>query len=535
MKSIKSFFLLIFFSLIFCDFPKDESVILLNDTNFQNGLETFKYILVLVSANWCSFCTEMYPEYKKAAKILEKDNIGVAKVEGPENRKLFEKYNYSFFPLLTVFYNSNIIIPEVNNGRLTQDFVSLMRKLVFPLSKYINDEETANNFIESNEVTVVYFGKNSSDNKSNKKEKKTLNSNLINATYDLSNFNDKFITFLEVSYRFNNNFVFANIDKEELLKKYKAPKDSIAVFKYDKLIKILPEITNANDVYNFINLHGNKKFMYFNNVTAQDIFGNNKKIIFLFLIENEKKSEEIIKLFDEKLANKYIGEYQVVISYNKSNEEKSLSEYIGISESNSPKILIADCTNGIKKYLFTLEFNENNFDDFMIKIHSGKIERYYKSEEIPKEQNNKVIKVVGKSFKEQVLSVDKDVLIVFYSPNCNFSKKVRQTFSELAVNMTENNKIVIAEMDATKNDYFNISIVYFPTISIYPAKKKNSPVEYTGDRTVEDFHRFFEEEATYYVSYEEKRKMEKKKKLEERLKKEKEKKEKEQEKKISDL
>ena len=535
MKSIKSIYLLLFFSLIFCELPKDESVILLNDKNFQDGIEAFKYILVLVSANWCSFCTEMYPEYKKAAKILEKDNIGVAKVEGPENRMLFEKYNYSFFPLLTVFYNSNIIIPEVNNGRLTQDFVSLMRKLVFPLSKYINDEETANNFIESNEVTVVYFGKNSSDNKSNKKEKKTLNSNLINATYDLSNFNDKFITFLEVSNRFNNNFVFANIDKEELLKKYNAPKDSIAVFKYDKLIKILPEITNANDVYNFINLHGNKKFMYFNNVTAQDIFGNNKKIIFLFLNEKEKKSEEIIKLFDEKLANKYIGEYQVVISYNKSEEEKSLSEYIGIYESNEPKILVADCKDGIKKYLFNEKFNEENFYNFMNKINSGTMERYYKSEDIPKEQKNKVIKVVGKSFKEQVLSVDKDVLIVFYSPNCNFSKKVRETFSELAINMTENNKIVIAEMDATKNDYFNISIIYFPTISIYPAKKKDSPVEYTGDRTIEDFHRFFEEEASYYVSYEEKRKMEKKKKLEERMKKEKEKKEKEQEKKISDL
>ena len=263
MKSIKSIYFLIFFSLIFCELPKDESVILLNDKNFQDGIEAFKYILVLVSANWCSFCTEMYPEYKKAAKILEKDNIGVAKVEGPENRMLFEKYNYSFFPLLTVFYNSNIIIPEVNNGRLTQDFVSLMRKLVFPLSKYINDEETANNFIESNEVTVVYFGKNSSDNKSNKKEKKTLNSNLINATYDLSNFNDKFITFLEVSNRFNNNFVFANIDKEELLKKYNVPKNSIAVFKYDKLIKILPEITNANDVYNFI-LHGKKIYVFKN-------------------------------------------------------------------------------------------------------------------------------------------------------------------------------------------------------------------------------------------------------------------------------
>ena len=55
MKSIKSIYLLIFFSLIFCELPKDESIILLNDKNFQNGTEAFKYILVLDSANWCSF------------------------------------------------------------------------------------------------------------------------------------------------------------------------------------------------------------------------------------------------------------------------------------------------------------------------------------------------------------------------------------------------------------------------------------------------------------------------------------------------
>ena len=73
--------------------------------------------------------------------------------------------------------------------------------------------------IESNEVTVVYFSKNYSDNKSNKKEKKTLNSNLINVSYDLSNFNDKLITFLEVSYIFNNNFIFANIDIRIIKKK----------------------------------------------------------------------------------------------------------------------------------------------------------------------------------------------------------------------------------------------------------------------------------------------------------------------------
>ena len=54
--------------------------------------------------------------------------------------------------------------------------------------------------------------------------------------------------------------------------------------------------------------------------------------------------------------------------------------------------------------------------------------------------------------------------------------------------MTENNKIVIDKMVATKNDYFNINIIYFHIISIYPVKKEDSSVEYIGDRTIEDFH-----------------------------------------------
>ena len=55
------------------------------------------------SANWFTFCSEMYPYIKKQQKYQKKDNIGVAKVKGPENRMLFELYNYSFFPLLTFF------------------------------------------------------------------------------------------------------------------------------------------------------------------------------------------------------------------------------------------------------------------------------------------------------------------------------------------------------------------------------------------------------------------------------------------------
>ena len=71
--------------------------------NFQNGIEAFNNILVLISANQCSFVQKCILNIKKQQKYQKKDNIGVAKVKGPENRMLFELYNYSFFPLLTFF------------------------------------------------------------------------------------------------------------------------------------------------------------------------------------------------------------------------------------------------------------------------------------------------------------------------------------------------------------------------------------------------------------------------------------------------
>jgi protein disulfide-isomerase A1 len=39
----------------------------------------------------------------------------------------------------------------------------------------------------------------------------------------------------------------------------------------------------------------------------------------------------------------------------------------------------------------------------------------------------------------------------------------------------------------------------FPTIKLYPAGKKDAPVEYTGDRSVEDLIAFMKEKGTHGI------------------------------------
>jgi protein disulfide-isomerase A1 len=59
-------------------------------------------------------------------------------------------------------------------------------------------------------------------------------------------------------------------------------------------------------------------------------------------------------------------------------------------------------------------------------------------------------------------------------------------------------KVVIAKIDATANDVPD-SITGFPTIKLYPAGKKDEPVEYAGSRTVEDLVQFIKDNGKYEV------------------------------------
>jgi len=59
-------------------------------------------------------------------------------------------------------------------------------------------------------------------------------------------------------------------------------------------------------------------------------------------------------------------------------------------------------------------------------------------------------------------------------------------------------KVVIAKCDATANDIAD-DIRGFPTIKLYPAGKKDSPVEYSGDRSIESLIEFIKEKGTHGI------------------------------------
>ena len=95
----------------------------------------------------------------------------------------------------------------------------------------------------------------------------------------------------------------------------------------------------------------------------------------------------------------------------------------------------------------------------------------------------------------------KDVLIEFYAPWCGHCKALAPTYEKLAelyASPELSSKVTVAKIDATQNDVPD-EIAGFPTIKLYPAGAKDSPVNYSGSRTIEDLAAFIRDNGKHGV------------------------------------
>eukprot|EP00826_Nyctotherus_ovalis_P054259 TRINITY_DN7096_c0_g1_i17.p1 TRINITY_DN7096_c0_g1~~TRINITY_DN7096_c0_g1_i17.p1 ORF type:complete len:156 (+),score=46.74 TRINITY_DN7096_c0_g1_i17:131-598(+) len=128
----------------------------------------------------------------------------------------------------------------------------------------------------------------------------------------------------------------------------------------------------------------------------------------------------------------------------------------------------------------------------MVKWKEGTVPRYYTSEPIPKDNPGPVIKVVGKTFKDEVINNDKHVLVRYYAPWCEFSAMMDPIFKRIADSLSGNTQIKFCEMDVTKNDVEGYPAEGYPIIKYFPADKKDDPSYYDDDFTEDAMTKFVE-------------------------------------------
>ena len=172
-------------------------------------------------------------------------------------------------------------------------------------------------------------------------------------------------------------------------------------------------------------------------------------------------------------------------------------------EQKWPAVAIQEVAKN-QKFPFSqdLEITDASLVKFVEEFTAGKLSPSIKSEEVPETQEGPVFTVVAHNYEDIVKQEDKDVLVEFYAPWCGHCKNLAPKYEELGAlyfnDVDFAKKVVIAKVDATANDV-PVEIQGFPTIKLFPAGKKDSPVDYQGSRTVEDLAKFIKEHGTHKV------------------------------------
>ena len=452
----------------------ENDVIILTDSTFDKAVAKYDYLLVLFYAPWCGHCKKFHPEYEKAAKTLRKENLYLSKVDATVEKKLAEKFEIQGFPTVKLFIKGEAI--EYTGGRKEQEVINWMRKKTGPATKLIQSTEDIDKLKKDNDVVLIYFGNNKNE----------------------------LDEYIKVA-RKNEDFPFANVENEEIAKKLGIKMGTVVMFRnFEEPQKELSGSLTSKKIEEFIDSFSSPKVMGFDEKAAQIIFGKAIPAIILYCDKNSDKWDEYRKLM-ETISDKIGGKLKVVQTDIKEGMASRLAEYIGVKESDLPSVRIADTRIDLKKYNMEGEINEKNILKFIEDWENNKLKPHLKSAEEPKENKDDVFVVVGKTFEKEVINNDKDVMLLFYAPWCGHCKALHPKYEEVAKKLKEKNpKLLLAKIDATENEVENINISGFPTVKFYPGNKKNkAPIDYNGDRSVNDMIKFIKTNAATPIIYDE--------------------------------
>ena len=269
---------------------------------------------------------------------------------------------------------------------------------------------------------------------------------------------------------------------------------------FDERERELKEI-NEKNIEEFIYKYSSPKVMKFGEKAADVVFNKNQSAILLFANEKSNEWNEYNELM-KKISDKINYKLKVIISDMKDLMSQKLAEYLNIKENDLPVIRIVD-TKGdyTKKYKMDEDINEKNILEFIKNWETKKIKSYVKSTEIPKENNGNVFEVVGNTFEDEVINNNKDIVVLFYSPWCYHCKELLPKYEKIAKLLKPKNKnLILTKINAIDNEVESVDIFDFPQIKLYPGNKKDiPPIDYKGDKSVEDIMKFIKNNVAYPI------------------------------------
>jgi protein disulfide-isomerase A1 len=306
-------------------------------------------------------------------------------------------------------------------------------------------------------------------------------------------------TFTEVANGLRDNFLFGATNDAALAKAEGVSQPGLVLYKsFDDGKDVFTKKFTADDIKEFAQVASTPLIGEVGPETYSGYMAAGIPLAYIFAETQEERDEFAKEL--KPLALKHKGAINFA-----TIDAKSFGQHAGnlnLKPGQWPAFAIQRTAKNEKfPYDQDKKITEKDIGTFVDDFLAGKVDPSVKSEPIPETQGP-VNVVVAKNYQELVIDNDKDVLLEFYAPWCGHCKALAPKYEELGelYASEEFSKLVtIAKVDATANDVPD-EIQGFPTIKLFPAGKKDSPVDYTGSRTIEDLVQFIKDNGSHKVA-----------------------------------
>jgi len=451
-------------------YKTEESVLVLGDDDLAAAIKEIPFLLVEFYAPWCGHCKQLAPEYATAAQALEdNEETFLAKVDATEETKVASEFGVSGYPTLKFFKNGEA--SEYNGGRTAPEIIAWLEKKSGPAVNYATAASDVEALKEANAVVVVLFSTDKSeDNKAVKHFTK-----LADATDDV---------------------VFVIVSEQDVAKELEIEGDgSVVLFKqYDEgRVNFEGDKVTKKNLDAFVKPHLLPYVVEFSDDVVARLFGGDiKEHMLYFRKEVDSPTDKAVMEDYRTVAKAHQGELIFVAVNVDVAENSRLTEFFGLTETDYPAVRIINIIDGPKKFKppAGMELTEAGFESFASKYIAGEVSAALNSEDTPSDWDAEEVKViVGANFKEVCLDQSKNVMLMAHAPWCGHCKSLMPVFEELAEHFEDDESVVIAKMDATKNEVEAFSVEGFPTLKFFPSGSSDVQ-DYDGGREFDELVEF---------------------------------------------
>lgn len=468
-----------------------STVLTLTDNTFEKHLNREQTLITLFYSPDCPHSAKLMPEFTRASDLisLKKDiyKIKFAKVDAESQRKLAELYQIQVFPTI-IGFSKNEQITYVGKRKANSIVNWALKKFYSPL-RNIATENALRQLITGNDVFAVLFTEEKDDSK-------------LMKTYSQASV-------------ITEEFPFGVFRETKLFEKLQVKeKNTLVLYKKTdekrREMKLTPQ-TTPKEIQSFLYRYSFKSIDRYTDESSSVIFEKNQAALVVFPSPTNDQNNLITmlaKLSKEKIQYK-LHVYHADPGYVYTDK---LLEYLGLKKKILPTFRILDHRNGQRLKVYApkdgAEVNEKNIMELINSWEKGAIKETFKSQDEIRNLPKQAIKnLVSKNYHKYVIDNNLDVFVVFYAPWCGHCKLLLHDFDLLGEKLKGNKGLLLAKIDATENDVENIELDGFPTALFYAGNKKNEkPIEYEGDRSVDDMIKFIKEHASNPIEVGEKKK-----------------------------